>query len=125
MRQIYRQGDVLITRIEKIPIRRQALPENDDTRRLVLAHGEATGHAHVIEAKPSEARLRHKDAVQPNRWGQGGEPERTFLEVLSPSGVALVHDEHATIELPPGEYEITRQREYDPEVARREARVRD
>lgn len=121
---LYRQGDVLIRRVDKIPMRRQALPEDDSPRRIVLAHGEATGHAHVIEAKPSEARLRHKDAVT-DRWRRTLEPERTFLEVLSPTGVSLVHDEHATIELPPGEYEVSRQREYDPEAARREARVRD
>jgi hypothetical protein len=30
----------------------------------------------------------------------------------------LVHDEHGTIELAPGDYRVTRQREYAPEVNR-------
>jgi len=118
---LYRQGDVLIRRIEKIPLRRHT-PKHDEEQRLVLAHGEATGHAHVITAKPSQARLRHAERVASTRRGPGS-PERTFLEVLSP--VALLHEEHAPIELPPGAYEVTRQREYSPEQARREARVRD
>lgn len=122
--KLYRQGDVLIQRIEEIPLRAHQLPEDDAPERLVLAHGEATGHAHVIHARPSQARLRRKEAVT-DRWRGTVEPERTFLEVLSPTGVALVHDEHSTITLPQGEYEVTRQREYDPEAARREARVRD
>lgn len=109
---LYRQGDVLIRRIDKIPLRRRK-STHDDERRLVLAHGEATGHAHVITAKPSEARIRK------------GSPEQTFLEVLSPTGVALVHDEHDTIVIPPGDYEVVRQREFSPAAAAREARVRD
>ena len=121
----FRQGDILIRPIEKIPLRRHALAEEaDEPRRLVLAHGEATGHAHVIEARPSQARIRHRDARQATRRDEGS-PARHFLEVLDPAGVDLIHDEHATILIPPGEYEITRQREYDPEQARREARVRD
>lgn len=115
---MYRQGDVLIRRIEKIPLRNRK-SMSGERRRLVLAHGEATGHAHVIEARPDEARLRRG----PDPAGQ--QRELTFLEVLSPTGVALVHDEHATITIPPGEYEVTRQREYDPGTARREARARD
>lgn len=114
--KLYRQGDVLIRRIDKIPLRRRK-STNDDRRRLILAHGEATGHAHVIDAKPSEARLRHGSARDAR--------ELTFLEVLSPTGVELVHDEHDTIVIPPGDYEVTRQREYSPAQAAREARVRD
>ncbi|MGH9523996.1 MAG: hypothetical protein ACRD3E_15850 [Terriglobales bacterium] len=33
-------------------------------------------------------------------------------------GVRIVHEEHAPIVLPPGDYEIVRQREYSPEEIR-------
>ncbi len=44
MHEIYRQGDVLIRRI-------QNLPKQTATPRLngILAYGEVTGHAHKVE----------------------------------------------------------------------------
>lgn len=45
----YRHGDVLLERVAKIPARdslRRVPPENC---RVVLAHGEVTGHAHVFD----------------------------------------------------------------------------
>jgi hypothetical protein len=107
---LYRQGDILIRRIDKIPLRRRRVDEGE-TQRIVLAYGEITGHAHVIEARPDEARIRH---------GVVEREERTFLEVLAPS-VRLEHDEHAVIEIPAGEYEIVRQREYTGERPQRVA----
>lgn len=123
MRQLYRQGDVLIAAVDEIPLR-ASTPKTDDEKRIVLAHGEATGHAHVIHARPTEARVRRQRGRRAT-WREPATPDRTFLEVLSPTGVELVHDEHETILLPPGAYEVTRQREYDPDQARLEARVRD
>jgi hypothetical protein len=114
MNELYRQGDILLRRVERIPLRRRRV-ETGEQRTIVLAHGELTGHRHEIEAAPDEARIRQ---------GRVGEEERTFLEVLAPS-VRLRHDEHAEIELPQGEYEIVRQREYDPEAAREARRVAD
>lgn len=99
--QMYRQGDVLIRRVEKIPLRRRAVSEGE-RQRIVLAHGELTGHSHVIEARPDEARVRRGIVEQ---------EERMFLEVLAPS-VRLAHDEHDAIDIPAGEYEVVRQREY-------------
>ena len=43
-----------------------------------------------------------------------------FLEIRE-AMVALQHDEHATINLPPGSYIVRRQREYSPEEIRRVA----
>lgn len=114
--ETYRQGDVLIRRIEAIPLRRRAVAEGEPAR-IVLAFGEQTGHSHTIEARPDEARLRKSTPTR-------REPERTFLEVLSPS-VTLNHDEHEPIEIPQGDYEIIRQREYDPKAAAEVRRVAD
>jgi hypothetical protein len=43
---MYRQGDVLIVPIEKLPADLE--PVAREGRSIVLARGEATGHAHVI-----------------------------------------------------------------------------
>jgi hypothetical protein len=39
-----------------------------------------------------------------------------FLTVSADGPVALEHDEHDTIHLQPGRYQIVRQREYTPEA---------
>lgn len=101
---IYRQGDVLIVRTDHSTDGfTEVLRENG---RVVLAHGEATGHAHAI--KTPDARLFMEDG--------GG---RGLLHV--PSGADVVHEEHKTIALPPGLYEVRRQREFDAGAVRRVA----
>ena len=108
-RETYRQGDVLIRRVDEIPTGLEAVPRDDG--RLVLAYGEATGHAHVVEGPAELFREDDRDEL-----------ERRFLRVEAEAGQALVvHDEHDAIELPPGDYEVVGQREYTPEEIRRVA----
>ena len=77
--------------------------------RIVLAEGEATGHAHVVLGP---TRLVHSTNT-PSWRGV----ERTHLVV---EGTAtLVHDEHDRIDLAQGTYEVRRQREYTPPVPTR------
>lgn len=66
---------------------------------VVLAHGEATGHAHRI-VSPGARLYEHAS-------------ER-FLDVLE--STALLHEEHDPIPVPPGVYRIVRQREYNPDA---------
>jgi hypothetical protein len=102
--RMYRQGDVLL-----IPagIPKEAKWKARDGARVVLAYGEVTGHAHAI-AEPGVALL-----VRP---AEGWESERTFLKV--PTGATLRHEEHAPIDVAAGEYEVRRQRQYDPSSER-------
>ena len=97
----YRQGDVLIEQIAKLPekLERQK-PENG---RIILAHGEATGHHHSLAADPAD-------------WWKEKGTDAQFLTVKEET--AVEHQEHAPIALPPGEYRVTRQREYSPEAIR-------
>ena len=79
----------------------------------VLAHGEATGHRHAIYddgAELLEPKPAAPDAVE-RRDGNV-----LYLRVTQP--VALRHEEHAAIGLAPGNYRVTRQREYSPEEIR-------
>ncbi len=100
---IFRQGDVLIRRIDAIPHgARDVTPKG----RIVLAHGEVTGHAHAI-AEGEAREFTMADAAG---------AVRRFLRVASEATVR--HEEHADIPLSPGIYEIVQQREYSPEVIR-------
>jgi hypothetical protein len=48
----YRQGDVLLIKIDGIP--KQASAEKNPDR-IVLAYGEVTGHAHAISSRQATA----------------------------------------------------------------------
>jgi hypothetical protein len=100
---MFRQGDVLIVAIAAIPAGVTALQRENGG--VVLAHGEATGHAHAI--KGPHVRL-FRDP----------EPPALFLRVSGNAPVALEHQEHDTIHIPPGDYHVIRQREYSPEAIR-------
>lgn len=92
----YRQGDIFLKHTsEKIENFEEIERENE---RIVLAYGEVTGHAHAIKSK-------NAILVKANN--------KIFLMVLKP--VELEHEEHAKINLPIGNYEVIRQRQYTPE----------
>ena len=96
---MYRQGDVLVVPTNfKIENYEEILPENN---KLVLAHGEATGHTHSIS--PKNAIFCKVE-------------DKMFLMVIKEA--ELVHEEHTSITLPVGNYEVIRQREYTPEGVR-------
>lgn len=98
---LYRQGDVLIAATDTIPDGLTEVPR--DNGRIVLAYGEVTGHAHAID--DPTALLLAEDVA---------DIEERFLQVERE--VQLVHEEHDTILLPPGNYIVRRQREYAPEA---------
>ena len=101
----YRHGDVFIHKVRNLPEgATQLTPENTPQRfrgsKPVLAFGEVTGHAHVVD----EGLLFEKD-------GQ--------LWFRVPKKTTVKHEEHAQITLPKGIYHIVIQREYTPEAVRR------
>lgn len=102
---MYRQGDVLVVRIDD-----DRLPQNliqaprDRRNRMVLALGEATGHAHVLTGERVSLLCPPDD------------PGRLFLKIEGHG--RLVHEEHGPIPLPPGAYQVVRQREYFPGAIR-------
>jgi hypothetical protein len=100
---MYRQGDVLIVPVTDIP--EQLEPIEREAGRVILAHGEVTGHAHAIKAEGA-ALFRDPKLMA------------VFMTVTADGPVALDHDEHSTIMIPPGNYRVIRQREYSPEAIR-------
>jgi hypothetical protein len=101
MTTMYRQGDVLIKEVAKMPT---AVKQVDWAKegRVILAYGEVTGHAHALGL--SFASMFATEAGQ------------RFLKVKE--GAELTHEEHATIKPVPGVYEVIQQREYTPEAIR-------
>jgi hypothetical protein len=94
--KLFRQGDVLLTRVAKTSRPRQLTPATPSEGRWILARGEATGHHHGVPA--DVATLGHDE---------GGV---MWLTVDQPTEVA--HQEHAPITLDPGTYRVTIQREW-------------
>lgn len=100
----YRQGDVLLVPCAEIPS--GALEEATENGRVVLARGELTGHAHTMAG----------DRVcyfRDDGTGSG------FIRVTGPDPVDLTHEEHAPLAVPPGNYRVVQQREYQPRRAPR------
>jgi len=95
MRQL-QQGDVLLNQIKTLPKDAKQLKPKD--KRYILADGEVTGHAHAIEALESIELYEVNDTL--------------YLKVISPA--PLIHEEHNTINLPVGLYEVGRVVEIDP-----------
>lgn len=103
---IYRQGDVLLVKVEKLPSNAvDVTPEE----RIVLAYGEVTGHAHALYEPKTQLIPQGKVKA----WDAGAEK---FIQVLEKT--ALRHEEHSPIVLDPGNYKVIRQREYDPVMDR-------
>jgi hypothetical protein len=90
-----RHGDIMLRPVES---HKTICKSSEPGERLVLATGEATGHAHVLHGLAI--------AHHTNLLG------RAFVELLEPG--ELRHEEHKTIQVPPGWYEVIRQRVYTP-----------
>jgi hypothetical protein len=104
----YRQGDVLLIAVDAIP--GGAVPVPRDQGEVVLAYGEVTGHRHAIAESHAEL------LALPDQ-----EIERRFLRIVG-AAARLRHEEHDTITVPPGSYQVVRQREYVPPTPSRSSR---
>lgn len=105
------QGDLYIRRIEKLP--ENAKPIKAENGRYVVAHSE-TGHDHII-AESANVTLYTTE-----------NPMISYLQVIEATDATetlIEHlrtfDTHESIAIPPGIFEIRRQREYTPEGWRR------
>lgn len=94
-----RQGDVLVVKCDADLDLAEPVPLEGG--RIILAHGEATGHAHAIRSK--RAALYSLDGDR-------------YLRV--DATVTLRHEEHAPHAIKAGTYKVIRQVEYTPEEVR-------
>ncbi len=100
------QGDILITKISKLPNNLEKQKPNDD--KYIVAHSE-TGHHHTMKSSCV------------NFYKSANDDMIMYLEVNNPT--PLIHnrsfDTHEPIMFDKGIYEIRRQREYIPTGWRR------
>ena len=105
------QGDLYLCRIDFIPT--NATIVKSENGAYIVAESE-THHHHVIADRPNV------------KLFTTGDPMVSYLQVVEATDATetlLEHlrgfDTHETISIPPGNYEIRRQREYTPEGWRR------
>jgi hypothetical protein len=94
MNMQHRQGDVLFVRIAELP--EETLVQR---KSHIIVEGESTGHAHRLL----------QGIILESATG-------IYLKADQPTEV--VHEEHHTIALEPGYWQVIRQREYTPEGIR-------
>lgn len=95
----YRQGDVLLVPISSIPNNKKK------TKKCVLALGEATGHHH---------------SILDGAIGYADDEVSTAEYIAVEKALAkLEHQEHATIDLPRGNYKVIIQSEYTPQAIKK------
>lgn len=91
---LYRQGDVVLTRVDAAPASLTPVPAEGGL--LILARGEATGHHHSVPASAGTLSL-----------DEGGVMYLTLDQLTE-----VRHQEHAPIPLEPGTYRAIVQREW-------------
>lgn len=107
--KLYAQGDILLEPVDDRSAVRVAAVRKASAHRVILAHGEVTGHTHRIE----------RGAVMFRDDGLARDiPAELYIgHIVIRTPVAdLVHEEHATITLPRGVYRVRRQREFDDDL---------
>lgn len=125
--KIIRQGDVCLVPVKKLPAGCTEIPL--EAGRIVLMHGEVTGHAHAIEdwaEKSASADMQVAGKIAAAAIALAGRRARLlrapdgsrFLEVTAP--VNLTHEEHTAHEIAPGFYELPVQMEHTADRALRQ-----
>ena len=102
------QGDLCIRRIDDLPPGLKLA--SGESGYYIVAHSE-TGHHHVVKERAAQMLIDETNAFI------------AYLKVAEPTKLEHLRsfDTHEALLLPPGNYEIRRQREYTPEGWRRAA----
>lgn len=104
-------GDVIIERVSTVPENFNELPVEPKGS---LAYGEVTGHCHkLIGDEGVDYQLRY-EPEQGSNMVQGATASGNVLHLRVLRPTALKHQEHSPILLPPGDYRIGFQEEFDP-----------
>lgn len=97
----FRQGDVLLMRVSELP---EGLADITPKKgRVVLQHGEATGHAHAFYDRGVQVFARDAKAARPE-----------YLRVVKTA--YLNHEEHSPATIPPGIYRMPTQVEHTDDL---------
>lgn len=117
----FRQGDVYLFQVEKLP--EGLVAEKATKGQYALAYGEATGHAHCINAEDGEL-YGANDNLRALAKKHGVTDERAVthgLRIVVDNAVlrhgtpakGFTDPDHTPIDIPCGDYIVLRPREYD------------
>jgi hypothetical protein len=105
---LWRQGDVLFKRIPRLP-----KGERKERANGVVAYGEVTGHSHALAVEDQDVA-----EVLEIEKGLYVHIRKSGISIEDKKGATFVHQEHAPVTLPPGNYQVRIQREYTPGAVR-------
>lgn len=97
----YRQGDVLLSIVERLPAGLEAMPMTGPVLAL-MPPGATGGGTHLLPLAAGLRAFRQAGQDGPAEWLQLDQP------------VTLSHPEHALLTLGPGCWHVARQRQYAP-----------
>ena len=95
------QGDVLMFTEGPLPEGVKKVQKSKETGRLILAEGEATGHAHAIVGTDVDNCTMYEDSSG-------------TIWLTVEDDVTVLHEEHNAVKLAPGNYRVGIVREVDP-----------
>ena len=109
---LYRHGDLLITRINAVP--QSAI----NISSKIIAEGEVSGHKHKLVGQATVRIITGKDVghtiIERVESGDVSINRIPELYFSASEDVKLTHEEHKTLELPRGSYKVTKEREFNP-----------
>jgi len=105
MKEIYRQGDVVLMPVEKMPKKAKSLGRMDS---YILAYGEVTGHQHELRANCEVFELEEEKYLCVN---EDGKLVHGFANVGEEKQIGV--DRHDTLTIKKGIYKLGNEREYD------------
>lgn len=127
MNKHYRHGDILLIKIDELP---KNIKFKTKKSKIILK-GEITGHAHRLNGSAKILEVAERIANPGFKLANGVEittgpipipinqvRTQTIGYAVVDSPAELTHEEHNTITIPAGIYQIRRQREYDEEQIR-------
>ena len=112
MHNLYRHGDLLITRINAVP--QSAI----NISSKIIAEGEVSGHKHKLVGQATVRIITGKEVnhtiIERVESGDVSINRIPELYFSASEDVKLTHEEHKTLELPKGSYKVTKEREFNP-----------
>jgi hypothetical protein len=114
MTEFFRQGDVLL---EKIEVADNCLVEESKTiiDAKIIAHGEKTGHSHFFDESINNSSqvLLYKEINEQN----------PTMVIIKDETALLKHQDHLHIRIPRGRYIIKRERSYNPFISQKQMKI--
>lgn len=110
---LWAQGDMIIEQVTDVSSVTGMVITPDPDGSAVIGRGEVSGHRHRFALEDRVTMFRDDNLAREC-------PKELYVGHIKvgDAGASLVHEEHDTINIPPGTYRIRRQREYSAKDVR-------